>query len=705
MKKIFILLVAFATFTAVFAGSTTQTITFGNIPVKYVGNPIFSAGATASSGLPVSYTSSNTSVATIDAVTGVITIAASGTTNITASQAGDGTYAAATNVAKTLAVAASGATNLFAGTSTWTKYTSGASATYLEPMITGIPTGFSSTVRKITPTPNADLQSYRIQWGINPLTTFQKNKTYAVSFKANADAARNIDFNFQGVRAPNCWIWGVTQAITTTPANYGPYLVSWINQDPFNASFFLGANASPVSIDSVQIVEVAAPEILVTDGANELVSTNNYEPNTVSGSTYRFGSANGTKTFTITNNGTVDLKLTGIPIVAITGTAFAVTSQPTITTLSPGSSTTFDVTYTSTGTKATGYFSIANNDANEGPYRVSLAGDAAKAVVTQGSIVIPSNFTTISSVTLKKNIYNSNFNFGPMAASATSDKVFTITNNGTSDLTGLAITLTGGSYAVQTALSSTTVVPGGTATFTIRYTNGATATNVNAGTISIASNDPEGPYAFTLNGGGWTPNISVYQGRINGTIGTAIADNTGSYNFGAIAVSGSSIISFDVESPSSSVPLDFTSGPTRVVVSGSSDYSLVEDIRPTIIGGDVTRFSIKFNPTSTGTKTGLVTIANDNNTTLNPYTFALTGAGDFWTGAPKLANNDAVVYAIKGGVTILSADKQAYTITNTLGQIIAKGIVSSNNQFVPVNAIGIAIVQVNKQVTKVLLLK
>lgn len=83
-------------------GKLNQTITFNALPSKVVGDPDFSAGAAASSGLTVSYASSNTAVATI--VGGNIHIVGAGTSTITASQAGDATYNAATNVAQALTV-------------------------------------------------------------------------------------------------------------------------------------------------------------------------------------------------------------------------------------------------------------------------------------------------------------------------------------------------------------------------------------------------------------------------------------------------------------------------------------------------------------------------------------------------------------------------------------------------------------------------
>ncbi|MBD1362329.1 cadherin-like beta sandwich domain-containing protein [Mucilaginibacter sp. ZT4R22] len=79
-----------------------QTITFNAIPAKTYGNADFAPGATASSGLTVSYVSSNTAVATI--VSGQIHIVGAGTSTITASQAGDASNFAASDVTQTLTV-------------------------------------------------------------------------------------------------------------------------------------------------------------------------------------------------------------------------------------------------------------------------------------------------------------------------------------------------------------------------------------------------------------------------------------------------------------------------------------------------------------------------------------------------------------------------------------------------------------------------
>ena len=81
-----------------------QTITFGAITAKTYGDADFTLAATASSSLAVSYVSSDPTVATVDAASGLVHILKAGTTTITASQAGDATYAAATPAGQLLTI-------------------------------------------------------------------------------------------------------------------------------------------------------------------------------------------------------------------------------------------------------------------------------------------------------------------------------------------------------------------------------------------------------------------------------------------------------------------------------------------------------------------------------------------------------------------------------------------------------------------------
>jgi len=80
-----------------------QAISFGSLPVKTAGLPSFTLAGTTTSGLPITYTSSNPDVATITGNT--VTIVGAGTATIRASQPGNGSYGAAADVLQTLTVA------------------------------------------------------------------------------------------------------------------------------------------------------------------------------------------------------------------------------------------------------------------------------------------------------------------------------------------------------------------------------------------------------------------------------------------------------------------------------------------------------------------------------------------------------------------------------------------------------------------------
>ncbi|RED94621.1 putative secreted protein (Por secretion system target) [Marinoscillum furvescens DSM 4134] len=84
------------------APKATQVISFEALPNKKVGDAVFSPGATASSGLRVTYSSSDESVATI--VNGKINLVGPGKVIITASQEGNDDYAPAKDVSQTLIV-------------------------------------------------------------------------------------------------------------------------------------------------------------------------------------------------------------------------------------------------------------------------------------------------------------------------------------------------------------------------------------------------------------------------------------------------------------------------------------------------------------------------------------------------------------------------------------------------------------------------
>ena len=87
---------------SVFRELQAQTLSFGELAASTYGDPSMVLSATSSSGLAVSYASSDPAVATITG--NILTITGAGNVTITASQAGDGNFSAAADVPRTLAV-------------------------------------------------------------------------------------------------------------------------------------------------------------------------------------------------------------------------------------------------------------------------------------------------------------------------------------------------------------------------------------------------------------------------------------------------------------------------------------------------------------------------------------------------------------------------------------------------------------------------
>jgi len=83
-------------------GLTSQTIAFHPLPKQVFGAPPFTVSANASSGLPVSFSSTSPAVCTVSGA--IVTTATAGSCTIQAAQGGNATYAAATPVTQTFQV-------------------------------------------------------------------------------------------------------------------------------------------------------------------------------------------------------------------------------------------------------------------------------------------------------------------------------------------------------------------------------------------------------------------------------------------------------------------------------------------------------------------------------------------------------------------------------------------------------------------------
>ncbi|MDR2597543.1 MAG: choice-of-anchor D domain-containing protein [Treponema sp.] len=204
-------------------------------------------------------------------------------------------------------------------------------------------------------------------------------------------------------------------------------------------------------------------------------------------------------TFTIKNNGNINLVLSGDPIITSSIGAFTVLAQPANTTILPGSSTEFAIGYTPSGEGVdSGYLTILSNSGGAFTLNVKGTGYTKKPQIT-----IKQGETTILP-------YNE-FNFGTLTPGSTKDITFIIQNTGEDNLTFITVNSNrvnlndnaAGRFSVTLQpIASTIVTPGNSTDFSIRFSPTATGVT-NTATIIIKSNsENDEEFAFRIRGRG-----------------------------------------------------------------------------------------------------------------------------------------------------------------------------------------------------------
>jgi len=124
-----------------------------------------------------------------------------------------------------------------------------------------------------------------------------------------------------------------------------------------------------------------------------------------------------------------------------------------------------------------------------------------------------------------------------------------------------------------------------------------------------------------------TPEMTVRGKGCHIVNGDSTPDTSDGTDFGVLAVAGATHEhSFSIENEGRQNLL-FTGTPLITITGHTSDFSVSTNVASTNIAtGGSTSFTIKFDPTVAGTRTGVVSIAN-NDTNRNPYTFCICGSG------------------------------------------------------------------------------
>ncbi len=207
-----------------------QTITFSALAVKTFGNAAFTLSGTSSSGLRVSYISSDPTIASVSGST--VTIHKAGTVNITASQVGSSDFNAAADVAQPLTINKANQTISFGALS---EKTLGDSPFNLSATSTSLlSVSFSSTSDKITIN---GTQMTLVKSGRVSITAAQAGD-------ANYNASSSVEQSF--CIDPPKPVITLTDASTTSPTLNSS--ASLGNQWYLNGSAITGATGSTLSV-------------------------------------------------------------------------------------------------------------------------------------------------------------------------------------------------------------------------------------------------------------------------------------------------------------------------------------------------------------------------------------------------------------------------------------------------------------------------
>jgi hypothetical protein len=268
---------------------------------------------------------------------------------------------------------------------------------------------------------------------------------------------------------------------------------------------------------------------------------------------------------------------------------------------------------------------VANNVAAKNPYTFSIKGNGIGIEPVIG--VMCKGLTIGNGDVAPDSSHGTDFG-GADTSTVTLTNTFTITNDGLALLTltgGTPVTLTGdtGDFTVDTSGMSSSVAAGSSTSFKVVFDPAVAGTRT--GIVHIASDDTDmNPFTFAVQGTGQKPVMAILGNGIQITSGDATPASTDGADFGGAALVGITVTNtFTVNNTGTSV-LRLTGGTPVTITGHTTDFSVFANPSTNIATGASTTFKIVFDPTVIGIRTGVVSIAN-NDDDRNPYVFSIRG--------------------------------------------------------------------------------
>jgi hypothetical protein len=372
---------------------------------------------------------------------------------------------------------------------------------------------------------------------------------------------------------------------------------------------------------------------------------------TLSYSGQPLGTTSAAQSVTLTNTGNAALTITSIAITGANSGDFAETNTCPVnpTTLAAGANCNISITFDPKAIGARTASLAVTDDASGSPQSISLTGTGTPAAPVVG--LSPTSLTFS----------------GQLVGTTSAAQSITLTNIGNAALTITSIAMAG---ANSGDFAETNTCPTGPATLAagsdcaISVTFMPTATGSRNASVTITDNAANSPQSVLLTGTGTAPIVSL--------------GGTTSLNFGNEPVGSTSAAQTITLSNTGTGPLTILS----IAVTGANSGDFAETntcpaSNSTLAAGANCTISVTFKPTSTGSRTGSVSIAD--NAAGSPQSVSLSG-----TGVEPAVNLAPVSLTFTGQLITTTSSAQSVTLTNggtaalTISSIAITGVNSGD---------------------------
>ncbi|MDE2386611.1 MAG: InlB B-repeat-containing protein [Actinomycetales bacterium] len=318
---------------------TPNIITFGALSGKTYGDASFNLAATASSGLTVAFTSATTGVCTVSGTT--VTIVSAGTCTINANQAGNATYAAATQVqqsftvsAKALTITATNDTKIYGATKTY----GASSSAFTQSGLVGSETIGSVTITASGgTTTTANIGTYSLTPSAATGGTFVASN-YTITYVAGSLTVSSQAPVFSWANASTTYAPSGTYSVTApTVTTGGTGTWSYSSSDTTVATVATGNTLNLLKAGSTTITATFSPSSSNYTGGTTttMVLTVNQAANTITWTqtlgNVAFGSTTIALTATASNGGSIAYSTNNNAICSVSGSTLTITGAGSCT--------------------------------------------------------------------------------------------------------------------------------------------------------------------------------------------------------------------------------------------------------------------------------------------------------------------------------------------------------------------------------------